>query len=507
LIKYKKACSILEVTVASLRDSKKAEGRKGFFTLRNLRFNKKAKGLIVFAIIAVMLVSIFAFLPKSNIAAPIAPQSSDVPVASPNGTPQRTANPTTTNAPDPWRAIQNAITSIVPGIIPPAPHDPGTIESAQTMDSTVWRAVATNAWNYFQPGTGVDANTGLPRGGGTDAPNFTDWDLGCYVQAVIDAQKIGLIGTDGAWNSSQRLETVVKFLEIRDLNSTTGYPFWFYQASDGKDYRADSDIALYQVDAADTGRLFVALNNLKAFNSSLAQRINNIVYNTYGNRSNYATLVPGLLSESLTSTNIYAYYIISGFASFWPNDLSGAPNRILNNMLSSGNITYNGVWLPKASLLGDPLLYSVFELNNNNPQLMAITKQVYLAHEAYYNSTEDSSGQGQYRAFSEGGTNSAHWAYEWVVLPDGRTWVPLDETGAPYNNSPIIYTKVSIGFLALYNTTFAKNMTVYLESNIPSPMRGYCEGLSEGGEILSGVGVHTNNLILDAALYSIQRNP
>jgi hypothetical protein len=65
--------------------------------------------------------------------------------------------------------------------------------------------------------------------------------------------------------------------------------------------------------------------------------------------------------------------------------------------------------LPKASILGDPLLFSVFELNNNNPQLMAITKQFYLAHEAYYNATEDASGQDQYRAFSEGGTLLDHW--------------------------------------------------------------------------------------------------
>ncbi len=83
----------------------------------------------------------------------------------------------------------------------------------------------------------------MPRGGGTDSPNFTDWDLGVYIQAVIDAQKIGLIGTDGDWNSSALLETVVKFLETRELNETTHYPYWFYQAVDGKDYYKNSDLA------------------------------------------------------------------------------------------------------------------------------------------------------------------------------------------------------------------------------------------------------------------------
>ena len=46
------------------------------------------------------------------------------------------------------------------------------------------------------------------------------------------------------------------------------------------------------VDVVDTGRLFVALNNLRNFNSTLAQRINNIVlYGQNYNRSNYAAMV------------------------------------------------------------------------------------------------------------------------------------------------------------------------------------------------------------------------
>jgi hypothetical protein len=498
LVNYKKTCLLPALKFISLHISLQAEDKKGFLKLKNLRFNKTAKGLVVFAIIAVMLVSVFAFLPKGN-NTPDVPQNSDAPSASPNSTAQATINPTSGNFPG---IFPPGMESPGPSSSPTPLHDPGVIESAQTMNSSVWRAVAANAWNYFRPETGVDPNTGLPRGGGTDAPNFTDWDLGTYIQAVITAQKIGLIGTDGAWNSSQRLEIVVNFLETRELNSTTGYPYWFYQAKDGKDFHANSDFAKTPVDGADTGRLFVALNNLRVYNSSLTSRINNIVlYGQNFNRSNYAALLPAIKSDSYSSNNIYSYYIDSGFASFWPNELSGVPDRILNNILSSGNFTYNGVWLPNAALLGDPLLCSVFELNNNNPQLMAITKQFYLAHEAYYNST------GNFRAFSEGGTNSDHWAYEWTVLPGNQTWVVLNENGALYNNKPIVYTKISMGFLAVYNTTFAKNMTVYLESNLNNPTSGYCEGVDESGSPLNGVGIQTNSMVLDAALYVLQRSP
>ena len=67
-----------------------------------------------------------------------------------------------------------------------------------------------------------------------------------------------------------------------------------------RSYRANSDLATTPVDGVDTGRLFVALNNLRTFNSSLAPRINDIVLNKgpFHNRSDYAILVPSIYDES-----------------------------------------------------------------------------------------------------------------------------------------------------------------------------------------------------------------
>jgi hypothetical protein len=368
------------------------------------------------------------------------------------------------------------------------------------MNTSVWQAVAAIAWSYFAPGTGTDSRTGLPWSA-SNSPCFTDWDLGVYIQAVLDAQKIGLIGTDGTWNASDRLDKVLTFLENRELNATTHYPYWFYQSGDGKNDHADSDSATDPTNIVDDGRLFVALNNLKAYNSSWVPRINNLVYNVYNNRSDYAVLVPSIKSDSLTSTSVYAYYVYSGFASFWPNELSGLQSRILNNIFSAGNASASGVWLPRAEITCDPLLCSVFELNSTDSRLMGLMNQVYLAHEAYFNAT------GQYRAFSEGPSLESHWAYEWVVLADNRTWVVLNENNSILNFSPIIYSKVSMGFFAIYNSTFAKNMNVCLENALPDPKIGFFEGVDETGNPLEVVGSNTNSLILDAALYAIKNNP
>ena len=504
LVNYKKIRSLLSARVVSFQSSFEVESKKGFFKQNRRRFSRKAKSLISFAIIIIMLISVFAFLPKGNQSTPRSKFSPTVSMTiqgnisqpSPTSQPSK-SNPLSALS----KAIGDAVGSTVQALSPsPTPHPPGVIASAQTINSTVWQAVAETAWKYFQPGTGVDSDNGLPYSG-IGAPAFTDWDLGVYIQAVIDAQKIGLIGTDGDWGFNARIDKVLTFLETRELNSSTNYPYWFYQTDDGKDYHEESDFATGPVDVVDTGRLFVALANLRAFNSSLAPRINNIVlYGQNNGRSNYTALLPSIQS-SASDNSIYTYYVVSGFASFFTS-VSNVPSTILNNIVSAQNVTTpEGVSLPKAQISGDPLLCSVFELNNNDSRLLALARQVYLAHEAYYNTT------GKYRAFSEGPSLNYAWVYEWVVLSDGRTWTVLDESNSNFDISPMIYTKVAVSFLALYNTTFAHNMSVYLENTLPDPVYGYCEGVDESGHILPGFGGNTNSLILDAALYVIQNNP
>jgi hypothetical protein len=254
------------------------------------------------------------------------------------------------------------------------------------------------------------------------------------------------------------------------------------------------------VDVVDIGRLFVALNNLIAYNSSLTQRIDNIVLHE---RSNYTALVTGLENDAY-SKSIYAYYYDSGFASFWPTQLGNVPNSIMNNIVHSANVTTNpgGVSLPNAAISCDPLLCSIFELNNNDSRLKGLMYQVYLAHEAYYNAT------GQYAASSEGNSPSNGFIWEWVVSDDGATWEITGSGGTIISNmNPVVYNKVAFGFLALYNTTYARNTLIFLENILPDPTNGYSDGADTIRNTVSQVGSNTNGLILDAALYAIQNNP
>jgi hypothetical protein len=460
---------------------------------RSFHLGKKGKVGIGVALIAIILVSAFIFFPRTEQTIGT-PGNSTEPVATTNATTPPSTRPSYTNAPttvpvNPWQPIVDAFTG--------KDRSTQVVTNSQVVNNSVWRQVAAYSWNYFQPGVGVDSRTGLPASGDT-VGFFTDWDVGVYIQAVMDAQKIGLIGTDGPWGSSARIDKVMTFLENRELNSTSHFPYWFYQNDGTVDHNL-SDKATEVCYTADIGRLFVALNNLKAFNSSYSSRIDNFVYNTNGNRSNYAVLVPSLKAESLTSTSIYSYYIITGFASFWPAQLKDAPAKILNNIMSAPTVrTPENVTLPNSRLTEEPLLCALFEISNNPAQLKTLSAQAYLAHEAYYNATN------HYRAFSEGNTFTDAWAYEWIVY-DGKTWQVRDGN-SELNINPIIYTKVAFSFLAIYNTTFARNMVMYIEDKMENPSNGYSNGVDEIGTLLGATGLHTNGLILSAARYAIQNS-
>ena len=455
LFKYREFHPLTVLKHTFFRASLGNDLKRKIFRKNPLKLNMKANSILAIALVLVMLVSVFAWLsagtgtPDPNIVDPVV----NDPTATASPTSQQTSTPTQKPATPQKNPDWNPIHIINP-IEPTRP--PGIIDANPNADSTMWKSVANYAWKYFQSGVGVNENTGLPKAS-LGFPYFTDWDLGVYIQAVIDANKTGLIGYEGDWGSSARIEKVLTFLETRQLNNYS-YPFWFYQASDGKNYRAASDQATTIVDGVDTGRLFVALNNLKTFNGNLSGRIDNFVYNRFSNRSDYSVLVPGVKDESATAVSIYSYYVASGFASFWPSELSGATNKIINNILTA-NYTANGLYgvsLPKATISSEPLLSAVFDLNNN-AQLMNLTKQVYSAHEARYNAT------GEYVAFSEGNTRTG-FIYEWVILPSGDTWRIMNAGETTYASmTPIIYTKVALGFFAIYNTTFARNMNIYLE--------------------------------------------
>jgi len=462
------------------------------------RYNNKNRKYLSVTIIAIIIISSFGLLignmgedPHNT---PKVKEPNNPEFVPRSATPIPTNSPTT-NPTNPW-TTGNSINSNIPIF---APYVPGLMEASPVINSSIWLEIANNAWKYFQPGVGIDSTTGLPASS-YGYNEFTDWDLSIYIQTVIDAEKLGLITKEGIWGSKDRIDKVITFLETRPLNRITKTPYWFYSSTGQGVQEKDS------IDIADTGALFVALNNIKKYDNTFAKRIDNIVYNNINNkhdRTDYASIIPSLKIESLTSTSLYSYYVLYGFSSFFPNELAGAPNRILENIRSAGNVTdIHGSVLPKGKITCEPLLYSIFYLDNN-AKIKAMMDQVYSAHYARFEATK------KYIAFSEGNTGRMY-IYEWVVLPNGDTWKITEVGYDSYleNRDGVVFSKVAFGFLSIYNSTYAREMCVYIEKNSPESKKGYYEGVDyEGSNPAAWINVinsNTNGLIISAARYAIK---
>jgi len=377
-----------------------------------------------------------------------------------------------------------ALLGVVPVFVPS-----GGGQQDGVVDRDFWLRLATNAWNYFQPGYGVDSGSGLHKAG-LYWPYFTDWDLGLYIQAVIDADRLGIISRGGSWGADARFERVLGFLEARELTER-GVPYLWYESATG---RRSGDV---ESNACDSGKLLVALQNLRSYRPEYVARVNFVVYN----RTNYEPLKQAV-DVLWNSVNIYDYYVACGFAAFWPERFSSVADSVLDRMtLAPGVTDAYGTVLPLVKLTGETLLHSVFELPPN-AKLTGLAQRFYVAHEARYSRT------GRFVAFSEGNTDldSPSYVYEWVVVPSGQTWVikgPLPEE-ATFSIPPIVYFKVAVGLLALSNTNFTRSMVSYVESKLPYPSTGYVDGVDDNGRVVTTTIDKTNGLILGAAAYAVR---
>ena len=471
--------------------------------------NKKFYFIVSGVIIVVLLVSAFAFLSNGNTdASSNSGLSGDDSVTDDTIYQNETGSPpptTQTITPAPTINQDNTInynTNLRNPLGIQIPSQPlGTVGNAQNITSAVWRTVATNAWQYYQPGVGIDSTTGIPRAV-IGFPIITDWDLGVYVQAIIDAQKIGVLNKAETWGADDRIERVLTFLENRQLNSND-LPYQWYSSNGlpATDWMANQTGG-GKFDITDAGRLLLSLSNLKTYNPALTERIDNVTKV----KPDYSVMLP-TIEEMKTDNGIYGYVLASGFAAFFPS-VSDVPGAILNNIMASPSVNTYGVNLPQAPISGDPLFIALFSLQKPDQRVVDLSKNVYLAHEARYSSTRDAQPN-SYVAFGEGNSgNGDVFIYEWVVGHSGRTWVVKDSKNQDYGAvTSNVYSKISFCFLSVYKTQYARNAVIFVENNMPQPQKGYCDGINNSDptnlKLVDEVGTNTNGLIIGAARYAI----
>ena len=355
-----------------------------------------------------------------------------------------------------------------------------------------WLEWAKIAWSYFDPGVGVNPDTGLSR-----ASRYwsftTDWDLGGYIIAIILAERMGILPIEGDWGAEDRLEKVLHFLETRKL-TPYGIPAWCYSTENGEPRKGGS------TNVSDFGRLLIALYILKRYRPNLADRIDAIVH-----RVNYARLAEDPAAWRSTS-GFYKYYVAHGFKFFGFDKYYPVKKALeaFEEIKNGRHISVYGVSLPVTEVTSEPILHTVFELNPGE-DFMDYAHRVYLAQESRYKST------GMLTAWSEGNTGlpDPSYIYEWIVTPRGKTWVIT-----PKQTTPIIFTRAAFGLHAIYNTPYTRSLVKYVEEKTDLrnnvrlkrslPSKGFLEGVRENGEVVLELIANTQVMIIEAAYYALK---
>lgn len=342
-----------------------------------------------------------------------------------------------------------------------------------------WFARAEVAWSYFQPGVGVNPTTGLLRGT-TEWLIFTDWDLGIYISAILDAEILGLIPQEGKWGSNDRLEKIFTFLENRTLTNNLLPCAEYTDEGQVPSYIKKSQ----SCHPSDVGNLLLALNRVKQCHPEFATRIDAIVA-----RHNIALFAQ---DNYFAGHNVYPFYAAQGYQAF-----GYSISQLLNlEVLSNGpSVNVCGVDLPRAWITSEPLLLAITD-NRTNDLYKIYADNVFMAQMNRYEQT------GKLTAFSEGAYFEPYYfVYEWIVTGRGDTWTIRASDGRRVNGDEIIFTKVAFAFHAIYNNTYTALLV-----DLVSPLyteKGFLAGITENGSTLDVLSSETNGMVLKAARYAI----
>jgi len=373
-----------------------------------------------------------------------------------------------------------------------------------TYSSSDWLNWARTAWQYYEPGVGVNRASGLHRAT-LYWDCFTDWDLGTYLFSILFARKLNLIADgsrSGDWQFNDRIKKLLTFLQNRPMFGPM--PYWAYDWATGAPC---SNGRLTLSVKEDQGRLLGALHALVVFRPSYSSQVASILARS---RSAYDALSTQL------GTDYYSYLIAEGYATFGYNE--SAIFDAMNSYESGPSYSVYGQQLPQLSTLAEPFDLAILE----GPMIGYAPSSAFLdfAHRDYLAQMGRWSGTGKLTAWSEGvylpGINYVHeWVLETFTNPP-ETWIVRDEFGKVYfqpQYPPFVYAKVAFSFLAIYGAN------AYTEALVGSVLSlagsdGFGEAVWENGTSAfnafnsqgDGGGFYsdkTNEQVLAAAEYAI----
>ena len=344
--------------------------------------------------------------------------------------------------------------------------------SQVNVSSQQWINYAQVAWSFFKPGIGVSPSTGLIYA----SPywhEFTDWDLAGYIQAVLAAERIGLISESGPWGADYRLSLVLNFLDTRALNSN-GLWYQFYNSDSGT---VSADGLNDPGGISDGGPMLIALYDLMQAHPRFTSQVREAV-----TRVNYK-----LLASQGFGPDLYSQYAKLGF-DLW--NFSSSSSDVYP--LSVGNMA-----------ISEPAMLAILE-NTHSMDFERAGQEIYSAQYAAYNRTGDlfALSEGQYPPYLN---STTPYVYESIEVPSGKNYQVITWQGQTINSSPEDFVKIGFAFLAIYRSSYGELLVNTLGNLTTSD--GYSEGLlSQTGQVFGAVSDNTNIMIMLACAYGFSHD-
>ena len=361
----------------------------------------------------------------------------------------------------------------------------------KALTTDQWRTHAQVAWKYFSPGIGVHTTTGISRAK-LDWDSATDWDTAGYITAIVDAHKLGLLSYDGSWGFRDRIDKVLRRLETRELGTrgaVPNFPYWAY-------YWNSSDHRPGFTNWSDSGKLLLALDQLRKYDSSFSTRVQSIF-------SRCKTAYDVLKNE--LPVNYYGYLVAHSFAAFG-YDMTSVITGFEG--WAGPFVNLEGQNLPVMETIAEPMVHGILDMWFSGV-FCEYSRRAYECQKSYY-------PRGKFRAWSEGGYYQLNprlgYVYEYILTGAGEAWVIVG--GTRLTIEPLMYSKIAFAYLAIYGENQYTLALYNAAKNLEHSQYGFGEATFENATSAISIwgsntgGFYsdkTNQIILGAARYAIEK--
>lgn len=377
--------------------------------------------------------------------------------------------------------------------------EPLAVAAPRAPDEAEMQAAAV-AWRYFS--NNISAETGLVAS--VDGyPSTTMWETGALIDAVVAAERLGLITADEA---GARLARTLDSLSRLPLTSAglpnKAYDIRSLQMVTYKNEPTETGIGW---SALDIGRLLAALDVAERAHPDLAGKVQRLLagWNTAellsGGELIGGNIKNGALDMHQEGRIGYEQYaakamLAQALDATAAMDLTGQlAVRDVSGLPVPGDTRLNRNMVPSLTT-SEPYLLDGLEFGfDTRSQLFA--SQVYRAQERRFDET------GILTAVSEGHIDAAPYFAYGTVWGGGQPWAVLTSDGQRLDSKRTVSTKAAFGWDALFDTAYTGRL-VGSVADLAVPDRGWMEGRYElDGTPNTSITANTNATVLAAIAF------